>query len=1028
MSGQPNESQTDAAHASDPTTEASRIAWSLNLPTVIGLNIGFPRKCDQRVSQVTSKNSVASTIWEWAEPLLVCAITKTQPIRVEPPPVDDLLAPSPPQDSASVDAEQRQAPLVPEGGQSTPSTSQGVQTPVFGSHSHGYVLRSGMAGLDLGAKQAAGKKKKALDAGNKTQSVESAAELVNVSVPDSHSASASADAAAHVAEAGVSPPPAVPQPLHVFLRHIPVRMVEIQSNITSDHTPLAVTGRYTTIAAQMARPIGDFQASRFFSLPGAVDTRALTILVEAIQTCLSGQRDDAALLSCLLLSELVATGEQIAMVSRISTVTAWDLYAGQVTRHVGLYSHLAANGHVAAVDLTYFSLLLGMVERIPNPELQAIFGRASWDVQTAVVPVWREQTGRPALIPYMMSFLASSYWMGRVGYDVEGHDLGGFTSGCTIHTVPCAAQVSIPGPANVLFVVLDVDIRQGGNQVLNVGGRAVPIWGKSGCGCPRVGPPTIRVQEVFDSWFGRPGFVGDPPGKQQDAYLAWEQLNRTIGMSNSAEIAVTLATELSRTMPLHCLVSDYNNSESCGGFEWTRRSHMQDRFDDEGPKLRHWPKRLATPMGGSMLAWLGWYNIAPSGMLHEAGMEVEDNAFLIPGLLQLGDIGGYEGSVPCASACVEVRMGRALELIGGATVGVVPRKNGTLTPWLSANAVLLASATTTAYLSKGLTWASVNGLMNVSSDFQQHIEQYVPLVCAHRVSNSVAVKRQLYLGGDLDYETLTEAISTDRVPRRLDQVPGFPIPFFVVKGLAEKFGIMVSCPSFKQQVWDQDPDDDVGLGQVIAPTIDNWTFAPWISSTIDWSRERFSVFTNTPYGRSEREQELSVFPAELADAVSASRDRGRNIGLPDKVKLTTDSLSSAHLPAMYKDRRVFTYVDRYAPAGLDGGEPRIKITIPDPAVDVIKSAWQYTRGWVPAFLRRALPIGVGSLDPSRQMMSGAVTGWRDGAAASDAADRAAKNGPSQGPQMGKQRDGEVNVPTVVSPQVDELPGGAPPSR
>ncbi|KAL1484991.1 hypothetical protein MTO96_032251 [Rhipicephalus appendiculatus] len=57
-----------------------------------------------------------------------------------------------------------------------------------------------------------------------------------------------------------------------------LRMRQVRAGVVG----LETTERYKAISEVLSRPIGDFQANRFFSFPAMIDTRAIAILVEAV--------------------------------------------------------------------------------------------------------------------------------------------------------------------------------------------------------------------------------------------------------------------------------------------------------------------------------------------------------------------------------------------------------------------------------------------------------------------------------------------------------------------------------------------------------------------------------------------------------------------------------------------------------------------------------------------------------------------------------------------------------------------------
>ncbi|KAL3209433.1 hypothetical protein MRX96_038130 [Rhipicephalus microplus] len=93
----------------------------------------------------------------------------------------------------------------------------------------------------------------------------------------------------------------------------PVRNVRIDKQARSGLTGIQTTERFRTISDVLARPIGDFQASRFFEFPAMLDTKAMARIVEAVGTSTGTKKDEAAYLRCMLLSEIVTSGDTLKM-------------------------------------------------------------------------------------------------------------------------------------------------------------------------------------------------------------------------------------------------------------------------------------------------------------------------------------------------------------------------------------------------------------------------------------------------------------------------------------------------------------------------------------------------------------------------------------------------------------------------------------------------------------------------------------------------------------------------------------------
>ncbi|KAL3194419.1 hypothetical protein MRX96_016212 [Rhipicephalus microplus] len=112
--------------------------------------------------------------------------------------------------------------------------------------------------------------------------------------------------------------------------YCPVRNVRIDRQVRAGLVGVQTTERYRAIADVLARPIGDFQASRFFEFPAMLDIKAMAQIVEAVRTSTGTKRDEAAFLWCMLLSEIVASGDTLKLMTHAASVVAVDAYTSRV--------------------------------------------------------------------------------------------------------------------------------------------------------------------------------------------------------------------------------------------------------------------------------------------------------------------------------------------------------------------------------------------------------------------------------------------------------------------------------------------------------------------------------------------------------------------------------------------------------------------------------------------------------------------------------------------------------------------------
>lgn len=728
----------------------------------------------------------------------------------------------------------------------------------------------------------------------------------------------------------------------------PMRLVRIDPQIRAGTGDLQVSERFRAIAEVLSRPIGDFQANRFFTFPAMIDTRAISVLVEAVRSSTGTLGDEAAYIRCMLLSELVMQPNKVPKVTHMATRAAIDVKPHAYGRQVGDYCLNTPNGRIAAVDLTYFAQLLTRKMNMTQTRARD-FGVDTWGSVTAVVPIFMEYSGSSALTPYGLSFVSSLYWNQRVGYYISVSSIDDDTK-CDfdLYCVHRAGQVVVGGPTNILFVVLDIEVHADDQVSLEVGSTKVQILGRS---TKRVSPDTIYVRTILDGWLGKEKTVGTAPGRQRDAYEALEILNRMVGTAGVYDAALNIVTEATRTFYCGAGVNT-EHRESYGIGCVTSRASQGKSFGQGGPKVKQlgpWDDRARI---NEEFDYIRWYFISPSGMLCEGVGNIK-NGGIWPSLDKL-NCTSY--SLSASEADYEIRMARALELIMPGSPPIHPRKDMSLTYWLSGNAVLMAGVTYGAYLSFGLDWAMLNGLVTMNSDITSSVKSVVPLITNKRVQNCVDMKRKMYLTGkDWDYGKTTQKFSSDASVRLLKDVNSFPLPMYMVKAVMGKLGVVLKRPDVTRTYFDFEEDDDSAPLGVIVPSQRNWLFTPWVCDSIDFVRNKFSVITNAPAGKDEKIAEVAVWPYAWADNISCWGSDDCAIDMATRIRLTTNAMSGRFYSEAFLKRETFVYISNTAAAGTPEGEPHIDLTLPDPAVGFWQKAWEFLKGWVPKVISDVAP-------------------------------------------------------------------------
>lgn len=295
----------------------------------------------------------------------------------------------------------------------------------------------------------------------------------------------------------------------------PLRCIKVDPLVRAGVVGLQTTERFRAISDVLSRPIGEFQANRFFTFLAMIDTRAISVLVRSSTGSL---HDEAAYVRCMPLSELVVDPGKIGRLSHAATRMGIDLRACNYERQLGEYTTVAPTGKIAAVDLTYFSQLMTRKTEMSATKT-SLFGVDTWGTTTAVVPILMEYGGTRALPPYALSFVSTAYWNVRVGYRAKLVPMAAglsLPSPLTAHFYSQACQAVLSRPTNILFVVVDTEVHPTETVYLNIGKPGGADHGEGGIRRQPTSDPTVRG--VVNGWLGAERAAGRAPGRQRDAY------------------------------------------------------------------------------------------------------------------------------------------------------------------------------------------------------------------------------------------------------------------------------------------------------------------------------------------------------------------------------------------------------------------------------------------------------------------------------------------------------------------------------
>lgn len=156
------------------------------------------------------------------------------------------------------------------------------------------------------------------------------------------------------------------------------------------------------------------------------------------------------------------------------------------------------------------------------------------DVSWTAVPVRAAMMNQSYIVPYIASFVTSELWAGRTSYNIEGNYTlsDGTKVKSEINLLPSANNVYIPGPEDILLVLLDSSSTYAQGN-LTIMGTQVPLYG----GAP-VNP--VPFVTMFEDWFKRDNLGRIP----MDCAVAINTISSMLGVENSTNLGLSIAAEL----------------------------------------------------------------------------------------------------------------------------------------------------------------------------------------------------------------------------------------------------------------------------------------------------------------------------------------------------------------------------------------------------------------------------------------------------------------------------------------------------
>lgn len=205
---------------------------------------------------------------------------------------------------------------------------------------------------------------------------------------------------------------------------------------------------------------------------------------------------------------------------------------GVVATHIYKPPQPRVDCKILAVGVDLFTSF--MIDKTGALDNGGNFTYQNADVTWTAVPVRAAMMNQHYIVPYIASFLTSEIWAGRTAFNIGGHYLmtPGANVAAEINLLPCANNVYIPGPVDVVLVLLDSSstFAQGN---LTIMGNQIPLYSNA-----PVAP--IPFLPIFDAWFSEDN-VGRIP---MDCATAVNSLSSMLGVENSTNLGLSIAAEL----------------------------------------------------------------------------------------------------------------------------------------------------------------------------------------------------------------------------------------------------------------------------------------------------------------------------------------------------------------------------------------------------------------------------------------------------------------------------------------------------
>lgn len=211
--------------------------------------------------------------------------------------------------------------------------------------------------------------------------------------------------------------------------------------------------------------------------------------------------------------------------------------------------------NIVAMPLDVFlAFQLGKMNPVTviQPPAPAVPTEGPWrpgrmDEYWTAVPARSEILGCRWFIPYMCSFLHSALWNGRVNWATSGQAKPNNEDPTEVRNVdmsfmPAASSVYVPGPKNIILVLVDSTAQYGSTFVNIWGDVNIPVYVGNTLVAQNMQPPDIIG--TWDNWFSQAN-VGNITSDCNNAIM---EINTRLSVENNTEISLSMSAEVYATL------------------------------------------------------------------------------------------------------------------------------------------------------------------------------------------------------------------------------------------------------------------------------------------------------------------------------------------------------------------------------------------------------------------------------------------------------------------------------------------------